>query len=357
MAQVPTDSATTLGTAWALRTIAGAFSFVLLTFVALVHADADPQRAWLVVVVAATLLFQPGDILDFWFQAQMRNAWGALAKSSAHLLTAGARVVLILAGATVIILASVYVLEAVLFALSLYLLYRIGIGPLRVHVSLAKARSLLYESWPLMISAVTTLIYMRMDQLLLSTLHGAEELGMYSAVVPFSEAPYTIAAIVVACVAPWIAKLRVQSVEHYKKAMQKLFTSMFIAALLLSTFLAVFADELVSWALGYDYAKSGSVLAIHALASVFVFLGMVQALWIVNERRPQVALAQTLCGAFTSVVLNLLLIPKYGAMGAASAYVIAQAATIVGNAYSAREVFHMQVNACLPWKWVHQLAA
>ena len=110
------------------------------------------------------------------------------------------------------------------------------------------------------------------------------------------------------------------------------------------------SNAIVVFLYGAAYQNAGSVLAIHIWAGVFVSLGVVSSSWLINENMQRVTLYRTLSGAIVNVVLNLVLIPIYGLLGAAIATVISY--TIAGLLFDlfnkkTRIMFRMKVNAIL----------
>jgi PST family polysaccharide transporter len=102
------------------------------------------------------------------------------------------------------------------------------------------------------------------------------------------------------------------------------------------------------------YSGAAPVLAVHIWASVFVFLGVAQSPWDLSKDLMSLSLYRTLCGAVLNIVMNLYLIPKYSAMGAAIATVVSYAiASVFANAFSAktRPVFYMQMRSLIPAKF------
>jgi PST family polysaccharide transporter len=112
-----------------------------------------------------------------------------------------------------------------------------------------------------------------------------------------------------------------------------------------------FASDYVARALyGNAYEGVGPTLAIHIWAALFVFLGVAQGPWNINEGLTKLALVRTVIGAIANVVLNLWLIPEYGPVGAAIATTVSYAlSAVVLNAFSSRTraIFAMQVKSML----------
>jgi PST family polysaccharide transporter len=79
-------------------------------------------------------------------------------------------------------------------------------------------------------------------------------------------------------------------------------------------------------------------------------LGVAQSPWNLNEGLTRLALFRTVSGAVANILLNFLLIPKYGAAGAAVATAISYAlAAVFLNAFSkrTRRIFFLQLKSIL----------
>jgi len=90
---------------------------------------------------------------------------------------------------------------------------------------------------------------------------------------------------------------------------------------------------------------------VHIWASVFVFLGVAQSPWDISENFLKLALYRTVAGAIANVVINLFLIPRYAALGAAIATVVSYAiSSFVANAFDARTrpIFFLQLKSVIP---------
>jgi Na+-driven multidrug efflux pump len=64
---------------------------------------------------------------------------------------------------------------------------------------------------------------------------------------------------------------------------------------------------------------------IHIWAGVFVFLGVASAKWFLVENLQMLSLQRAIYGMITNIILNFILIPKYGIQGAAFATLVSQA--------------------------------
>ena len=84
-------------------------------------------------------------------------------------------------------------------------------------VSCTRARRLLANSWPLLMSALAIMAYMKMGQIMLGNMVGAKELGIYSAAVRLTELWYFIPVAIASSVFPAL----VRSLENDSDEVQR----------------------------------------------------------------------------------------------------------------------------------------
>ena len=98
--------------------------------------------------------------------------------------------------------------------------------------------------------------------------------------------------------------------------------------------------------------NAAPVLAVHACAGLFLALGVGAVPWFINGGLQKYQMLQTTFGAVTNIALNIVMIPRYGALGASVVTVVSFCvSSVVVNAFSqkTRRVFVMQVMALNPW--------
>jgi O-antigen/teichoic acid export membrane protein len=81
----------------------------------------------------------------------------------------------------------------------------------------------------------------------------------------------------------------------------------------------LFADPVIRLLYGALYLQSASILTVHIWSGLFVSLGLASGSWIMAEKRVRLNLYRNLSGLIANIILNLLLIPEFGALGAAYA--------------------------------------
>ncbi len=191
---------------------------------------------------------------------------------------------------------------------------------------------------------------MKIDQLMLGGMIGDKEVGVYSAAVRISEVWYFIPVAIVSSVAPSIVEAKKIGEDLYYRRIGHSFRVLTGIAYGIAFLMAVFSTRLVLLLFGPEYAGAGVVLAIHTWAAVFVFLGVARGPWILNEGLMTLSLYSTTAGAVVNVVLNVLLIPRFGINGAAIATLLSYGVSgffFNGFPRATRTIFRMQLRALL----------
>ena len=348
------DTHEILGTTLALRS-GGSLLAVGLAIVAVrIIQPHDKQALLLVSILSLTLVFQAFDTIDSFFQSQVKSKITVWAKNGAFLVFAGVRVWLIVVKAQLWCFAAASTGEIALGAVGLLLGYRFSGGRLSAWTrNRDRAVLLLKQSWPLIFSGLAIVIYMRLDTVMLKVMQGDLAVGLYSAATRVSEVWYFIPVAIVSSVSPAIMKAK-DDRELFYGRLRKLFSLMTMTACIIGSIVALASHSIIRILYSSGYSGAAPVLAVHIWASVFVFLGVAQSPWDLSKNLLTLSLYRTIAGAVINVAMNLVLIPRYSAMGAAIATVVSYAISgVFANAFSpkTRPILYMQMKAFVPTKF------
>ena len=340
-----------LGTTLALRSSASLVAVGVSIAILRLIQPRDRQALLLVSILSLALMFQAFDTIDSFFQSQVRSKITVWAKNGAFLVFAAVRVSLIYAKAPLWMFAAAMTGEGALGAAGLALGYRLTGGKMfSWRSSKKRAIFLLQQSWPVILSGMAIMIYMRLDAVMLKMMQGDFAVGLYSAATRVSEVWYFIPVAIVSSVSPAIMRAK-DNLELFYGRLRKLFSLMTLSACLVGSIVALASHAIIRILYSNSYSGAAPVLAVHIWASVFVFLGVAQSPWDISKNMLKLSLYRTISGAIINVAMNLYLIPRYSAMGAAVATVVAYAVSAVfANALSSktRPIFFMQLRSFLP---------
>jgi PST family polysaccharide transporter len=351
----PEKRAEILGTAFWLKLLGGIAALVLAVSCIMVVRHDDSLTISLVAILSSVGIFQAFDTIDLWFQSQVQSKYTVIAKNTAFVVITLVKVILISIHAPLIAFAWAALGEIGLGAIGLIIYYRVrGYSPWLWPWSLPLAKTLLKESWPLILSGVTIMIYMRIDQIMLGQMVGDKAVGLYSAATRISEVWYFIPMAMASSVSPAIYAAKEVSESLYYRRIEQFLRLLSWLSIVVAVPMSFLSGTIITILFGKSYEASAYILAIHIWASLFVFMGVGTSSWFIAEGLTQFALRRTIIGAITNVFLNIFLIPAYGGVGAAIATVISQAfASFLSNAThpKTRKIFNIQVKSLIPFSW------
>jgi PST family polysaccharide transporter len=207
---------------------------------------------------------------------------------------------------------------------------------------------LLRNSWPLAISSLSVILYMRIDQVMLGQILGNDAVGIFSAAVRISESWYFVPMAICAAVAPALTAAHQRSSAEYQRKLLAVTRVLVWLGIAVGAVLTFNADRIIALLYGRGFTGAGAVLAVHAWAGVLASLGLASGPWFINAGLTRLRMLNTVLGAVANVALNLYMVRRYGAVGAALSTLVSFClAGFVLNAASARSrpMFWLQLRS------------
>lgn len=355
------DKSAIMGTSIAIKGVGFFVGLICLLGYSFYPGIHTPAERSMLGILCLSLIVQPGLVLDFWFQAHYAARYQAIAKHLGLLAASTAKVLAASMGASILWIAGATVLQSVVVVISLVFFYLITTRPglSRWRFDIVEAKSLAKKGSLVFLGTFFATIYLKIDQVMLKILIGDGAVGVYAVAATISEAVYFIPMAITAAVFPRLVELRSYDPTKYEIRTQQLLDGLAILAMLLALGLSLIASPLISVVFGTEYSEAATLLAIHIWASIFIFMRSVFSKWIVAEDLLRFSLITHGAGAVINVVINSLLIPAMGGMGAAIATLISYAmASYLSLALfpSTRIMFYMMSLALVaPFRYVPRL--
>ena len=324
MVRHPEESSELIATSTLLRSVA---SLLYVLFIAgglyLVHRDWLYAALGVVVGIGHSLLML-SEPIQYYFRSRVEARLNVVPQIAGHLLGSGAKVAFILAGAGVVWLAIGNLIVASTTALLLWAVYAVKAGRFIDFndISTARASSLLKESWPLIIAGTSNIVVLHIDTVMLHQMLGSVDVGIYTAAVRISTLFYFVPMLVGWSLQPAVIRAQQHSTELYRRRLRQILTGLTLLALCLTALIVVSSGQLVSLLYGSEYAQSAAVLRVHAWQLVVIFSSQTRSLAVITESHFKFEMLSGLLGGILNVAANLLLIPRFGAVGAAIATLV-----------------------------------
>jgi O-antigen/teichoic acid export membrane protein len=301
-----------------LSIIAIAFAMILI------RAMGYPEdiKAY-VDVLALTLAFGAfGDVYSSVFQVNQKIEYGVISGLVDRLLSAALIIGIIFSNGTLLQIIIVITLSKLISLSISYLYTRRFIIP-RFEFDFSVCKYLLKESWPLAFTGVFIIIGMRIDQIMISMLIGDEAVGYYSAAVNLVESLGMIPMALMISIFPFLAKSFGK--EDHTKIYELSFKYMNMLIIPIAFGTTLLSRSIIWFFYGNNFLPSVPALQVLIWSEIFVFVGIVYSNVLVSIGAQKINFAFTGISALINIILNFLLIPVHGIVGAGIATLIAYA--------------------------------
>lgn len=341
ISQPDANRAHVLGGAVGLRLVSMVLAIALLAVVAAVAGFDATVRNGVLIGGVGWILLQLNEMLKAVFQFKMAQHRSAIAEMAGAIAT-----LLLVAGLAQLSVGSEGMLAAtatgfcITGGLAYY--YARGLMPFRPRIDLDTWRHFIVTGVPLAVSAILLIVRLRVDLLLLSVLRPAAEVGLYDAPVKLYELLLSLASILGGLLAPaFIRDLR--SGKTLARRLNAGIAATAIFAALAFAVLFECAEPIVTVLAGDDFAPAARPLRIIAAAAGLTGLtSILRFAAIALDQQARLTRAD-LAGVAVALVAHLILIPRFGVMGAAVGRLIGDIVTLAVAAWSLREHLHFGV--------------
>jgi O-antigen/teichoic acid export membrane protein len=222
-------------------------------------------------------------------------------------------------------------------------------SPAAKNEPLAVLKSLFRHATIMWASQLVTLVYMRVDQAIISLLGGPAELAKYVVASQLAEQAYTLPIILNAVFVSRVGEMsRTAQSTLLQDTMLTLYRRSFLGACVIVAISIAIAPVLMPHIYGESYNDSSSLFMILMLAVPFVTVGSLQNLSIFTGNNPSIHLKRTVTAAFLSVPLAALGWALFGLHGLALSVVLVQFfVCFLGNWVFDQDAFKLQLSAIL----------
>ena len=190
------------------------------------------------------------------------------------------------------------------------------------------AKSLLKDSWPLILSALVLTIQARIDQIMLKEMVNSTEVGFYSVAMRLIESFAFVPMMLKTSLYPSIQNAKNHSVELYQNRLLNFYRLNFLLFIIMAIPIFIFSEQLVILLFGSEYQPAGVLLALMAIRLFFANMGIARSVYILTENLMKFSMVTMVLGTITNIVLNYLWIVEYGGKGAVVATIVSFFVTI-----------------------------
>lgn len=195
-------------------------------------------------------------------------------------------------------------------------------------------KEIFYKSWPLALTIVLNLVYLRADTLILSIFKSSEEVGFYG--MPYkiidvlATIPFMFAGLILPIItAAWLENKK----DYFKKILQKSVDFMIIMAVPIVIGLQFVSKEIIVLIAGPEFVPSGLILQILIFSVAAVFIGVMFSHAVIALDKQKKMIGFYAFTSLSSLIAYFILIPKYSYFGAAGVTIYSELMIVFFSAY------------------------
>lgn len=311
------DTNQIMGTAFILRLFFAVITIVLI-LLSLIKFESDRETSILVMIYSLMLIFSSMNIIRNYFTSIIRNEYVVKTEIARYLVLSVIKIVLLICKAPLILFVCASLFEFIFLASGYLLSYRKLVGPVSAwKADVVTARHLLKESFPELLSGSAIVIYQKINVVMLRGMMDNEAAGQFSAAARIADLGLFLPVILTQSTTPLLVKARQQNPELYKLQRQKFMDIIVWCGLGISLCVSASAVILVPILFGKEYAVAVTVLQIMGWKAFAMSLATSSGQVLLVDHLQRYAVLRNLMGLVTVVLMNLVLIPRWGAAGAA----------------------------------------
>lgn len=311
-----------IGTALWVRLFGGLLMTISVVAISLIKEQSNLVSA-VCIILSVSYLFEPFRAYETYFQSVLKNKILFKVEILVLLLSATMKILVVWNGLSIIYIAYTYLLSNLLRAIFYLMMYK------KMHTIFGEWRYsndyavlLLKQGWPLCISTFASMLFLRIDQVLLGTLSNNYQVGIYAVAVKMLELWYFIPIALYSASFPLIVDAYNKSKEKFEIRMRLFSFTVFWLAVTIIIVTLLFGESMIELLFGNKYYESVQVLKILICSLVVTYLGYTMHQYLVVFNQMKFGLLNNVVNCIINILLNLLLIPKYGANGAAVASLV-----------------------------------
>lgn len=306
-----------------------------LLFLFITHPG-DEQILTIAILASCSTIPNFMLVLEHYFRAELRPVPIVSARVVAALTGGTARVVLAVCGYPIVALAAVLSLEVLVQSGCLvFALLRGRREPsIRWSASALMTRQLARACLPAMVSGLIVTLFFRVNYLLVQNLAGFEEVGFYALAFNLVNIVTMVPSLALSGIYPKLVALSNRDRRQFVNAIRWLFFWGSLFGYFAIALVAVLGHIAVPMVFGSKYLPATNVLVVMIFALIVMISGAVRAAIINIAVDPIYHLWSTIIGLAVLLPISWVLIPGFGAVGAAFGIIVSSVASAVATTWA-----------------------
>lgn len=209
--------------------------------------------------------------------------------------------------------------------------FRESLKSFRLQIDRSLMALLVRQAIPFVIIVSLTQVFLQADRIFLSKLRDTETVGIYATGAMLIQLVYMVAPAIMTSLFPGLSRAHRKTQEHFSKLVSQIFKLLLVGVFPLVIVIVSLASVMILLVFGDSYEPSIIVLQILALGILPSFLSRLLYRVLLASDNERLGINVTLISNVASLILNIVLIPRYGVIGASIASVCTILVSFVQN--------------------------
>ncbi len=317
------DSNEIIWTAIWMRFITAICSATCIIVLMWITNGKDIRLVQIALLESVSIVFSAFDTINYYFQAKLLSKWSSIAGILAYVGMSFYRIVLLIRGADIIWFAFATSTDMILLTIFLLIFY-IKCEGFRPVFNRNLGKNLLKQSYHYLISGLITILCAQIDRIMLGHMLDNSSVGLYSAALSISSLWSLIPSAFIQSVIPLLYDLAAKNYQVYLRRLRQTYAMIFLLNTVYSVFCTIFARNIILLLYGEEYLGAIEALVIVVWYYGISTIGTLNGVYLANEHKNRYIKKFFFAGFIVNIVLNMMMIPKAGIVGAAFATLITQ---------------------------------
>ena len=319
----PEKELSLMSTAFVLNFIGGVVGYIISLFIFINYKEQSSENILMMSLMASLLIFKSSEVGDLFFKASLQSKFVVLGRNSAFVIIAVLKIYFVFSQYELIYFVATNAVEMLLGGIFVFSIYfkkgnRLSIKSINKNLAI----SFIKDGLPMALSGLLVMLYMRIDQIMLTDIKGNEANGIYSTGVRMIEIVYFLPVALADSFFPGIVYSKKHEGKKYEENLLGFYSIMTYTSLGIGVVTVIIAKPMMNLFFGVEFEGSGEVLQIFGLSVYSFFLTVATARFLIAENYKKIIFIRSFLGLAMNISMNMLWIPKYGYMGAAYASLV-----------------------------------
>lgn len=275
------------------------------------------------VLYSISVFFAALEMIQYWFQYKLLSKYSSIIMLISYLVVSAYKIFLLATQKSIYWFALSHSVEYGVIAILLIFFY-FKKGGSKLKFSFSRIGKMLNKSKYYILAALMVVVIQNTDHIMLTKMIGEAENGYYAAAITCAGMAQFVFTAIVDSFRPLVLASKKEDRFEYENNVSRLYSIVIYLSLLQSLVFTIFAPIIVNIMYGVEFTATIQILQILTWYCSFAYMGSIRNMWLLAENKQSLLPIINLFGMILNIVLNAIMIPFLGAIGAALASLITQ---------------------------------